>query len=140
MEDIEGRSLYDLLPREAEKSYKEDLEVIRTGKAKLGIVESLQSSTGEIGWFLTDKVPHRDAAGDVTGLTVFAMDITERLKAEDEREERSEELRTIIKSMAGRENRMADLKKTIKKLRTQLEDAGMKPVADDPLWEERCAG
>ena len=35
--------------------------------------------------------------------------------------------------MAGRENRMVELKETIKKLRAQLEGAGMAPVADDPL-------
>jgi hypothetical protein len=38
---------------------------------------------------------------------------------------------SIINSMAGRELRMAELKKVIKKLRSQLEEAGMKPVADD---------
>jgi hypothetical protein len=37
--------------------------------------------------------------------------------------------------MAGREMRMAELKKAIKKLRAQLEEAGLTPVADDPLKE-----
>ncbi len=137
VEDIEGRSLFDLFPKEAERYYKDDLEVIRTGKAKLGIVESLRSSSGEIGWFITDKIPHLDGLGKVTGLIVFAMDITERLKAEDKMEKRSEELRTMVNVMAGRENRMAELKETITKLRAQLEDEGMTPVADDPLIEGR---
>ncbi len=41
--------------------------------------------------------------------------------------------------MAGREVRMAELKDVIRKLRAQLEDAGLAPVVDDPLlagWEE----
>jgi len=37
--------------------------------------------------------------------------------------------------MSGREVRMAELKETIKKLRTQLEETGLTPVADDPLTE-----
>ena len=35
--------------------------------------------------------------------------------------------------MAGREVRMAELKKVIKKLRSQISSAGMHPIADDPL-------
>ncbi|MCD4749130.1 MAG: PAS domain-containing protein [Thermoanaerobaculales bacterium] len=134
---IEGRSLFDLFPKEAERYYEDDLEVIRTGKAKLGILEPLQSSTGETGWFITDKIPHCDAAGEVIGVTVFAIDITERKRVEDKMEKRSEELRTMVNVMAGRENRMAELKETIRKLRAQLEDEGMTPVADDPLIEGR---
>jgi two-component system cell cycle response regulator len=49
--------------------------------------------------------------------------------------ERTTELQKMVNLMAGREVRMADLKKTIKKLRAQLEEAGLTPVADDPLKE-----
>jgi GAF domain-containing protein len=52
-------------------------------------------------------------------------------------EERTERLKKIVGLMAGREVRMAELKGVIKKLRTQLEDAGMIPVADDPLLAEQ---
>ncbi|MBC8504224.1 MAG: GAF domain-containing protein [Anaerolineales bacterium] len=48
-------------------------------------------------------------------------------------EERTDKLKILVKSMAGREVRMAELKKVIKRLRKQLEDAGMTPVANDPL-------
>ena len=50
-------------------------------------------------------------------------------------QERTEKFRTVINSMAGREVRMVELKKVIKKLRAQLEEAGLTPVADDPLKE-----
>ncbi len=48
--------------------------------------------------------------------------------------ERTKKLQIVINSMSGREVRMAELKKVIKNLRSQLEGAGMKPVADDP-WK-----
>jgi len=72
------------------------------------------------------------------------QEITERKQAEEElakhREhleemvkKRTAELQSIVNSMAGREVRMAELKETIQKLRTQIESAGLMPVADDPL-------
>jgi hypothetical protein len=41
----------------------------------------------------------------------------------------------MVNLMAGREVRMAELKETIQKLRAQLEETGLTPVADDPLKE-----
>ncbi len=55
---------------------------------------------------------------------------------EERVEERTAELRQMINFMAGREVRMADLKKVIEKLRAQIKVAGMTPVADDPLLED----
>jgi len=47
--------------------------------------------------------------------------------------ERTAELRKMVNLMAGREVRMAELKGVIRQLRAQLEEAGLTPVADDPL-------
>ena len=47
-------------------------------------------------------------------------------------DDRTAELRKLVHAMAGREVRMGGLKKTIRALRTQLEEAGLTPVADDP--------
>jgi len=50
--------------------------------------------------------------------------------------ERTAELRKMVNLMAGREVRMAELKEVIRQLRAQLEEAGLTPVADDPLLGE----
>ena len=76
------------------------------------------------------------------------LDITARKQVEKEltkyREhleelvgERTAELRKIVNAMAGREVRMIELKDVIRKLRVQLEGAGLEPVADDPLSARR---
>ena len=49
--------------------------------------------------------------------------------------DRTAELQIIVNAMSGREVRMAELKGVIRKLRKQLEDAGLKPTANDPLLE-----
>ena len=64
---------------------------------------------------------------------VHTEDITERVRAQKEVEKRAAELRKMVNLMAGREVRMAELKKVIRELRAQLEAAGLTPAADDPL-------
>ena len=62
VEQVEGRSAYDLYPDEAAKYHHDDLEVIRLGEPKLGIVEILTTASGEKRWVRTDKIPYRDEA------------------------------------------------------------------------------
>jgi len=68
---------------------------------------------------------------------VHTEDITPRVRAQEEIEKRSAELRKIVNAMAGREVRMAELKGVIRQLRAQLQGAGLTPVADDPLLAGR---
>ena len=80
---IEGRSTYELYPEDAAKYHRDDLEVIHSGQAKLGIVEPLLTASGQKRWIRTDKVPYRDETGQVVGVIVFSVDITERMKSEE---------------------------------------------------------
>ena len=80
--EVEGRSTYDLYPEEAEQYHQDDLAVIASGQSKLGIVELYEISPGHKRWVQTDKVPYRDAQGNVIGVLVFAQDITEHRQAE----------------------------------------------------------
>jgi len=83
--DVAGKSCYDLYPLEqAEAFYQDDLEVINSGKPKLGIVEKHTAvGTGDIMWVETGKVPTRNTEGDVTGVMAFAIDITKSKQAEE---------------------------------------------------------
>lgn len=51
-------------------------------------------------------------------------------------QERTAELQQFVNLMAGREIRMTELKEVIRQLRAQLEEAGLEPVANDPLFSE----
>jgi len=88
--------------------------------------------------------PIKNDRGEITGVVLVFRDQTDERAAQkaleelnadlDERvRERTDKLSFLVNSMAGREVRMAELKKVIIRLRKQLQDAGMKPVANDPL-------
>lgn len=96
---IEGRLTAEVMPAEADKFYADDLEVVRTGVPKLGIVESFQTPDGKDLWLHTDKVPVHGADGRVTGVVVMSQDITVRRQAETALRRRQNELQALFDLM-----------------------------------------
>ena len=95
-EQLEGWSLFELYPNEeAEAFWRDDKQVIASGKAKVGIEEKMQSKQGQR-WVQTDKIPHRDAEGNIIGVIGFSVDITERKKAEEALTRINEELEARV--------------------------------------------
>lgn len=82
-EQLEGRTDKEIGLPHAERYYRDEDEVISTRQPKLGIVEPVETTRGTR-WLQTDKVPHRNEKGEITGVIGFAVDITERKQAEDE--------------------------------------------------------
>jgi PAS domain S-box-containing protein len=73
-----GKTVFDFYSTDIARSMtSDDLEVLKSGHPKLGIIEQYESATGTR-WVQTDKVPTFDKKGVVTGLVGFAQDITER--------------------------------------------------------------
>lgn len=98
--ELQGRDTRELYPDEASSYYEADLEVIRSGRATRGIVEPLLTASGEKIWVRTDKIPVRDATGTVVGLIVFAVDITDLKRAEQNRIELGQQLQQSQKMEA----------------------------------------
>lgn len=55
-------------PRLAEKYRKDDERVITTGKPLLGLIELFPNAEGKPEWFITDKLPLFNIAGEICGL------------------------------------------------------------------------
>jgi len=95
IDEIEGRSADEIFPLESEKYYKDDLEVIKTGNPKIGIIESV-TTKGTTKWVRTDKIPWYTTFGEIAGIIAFTRDITEQKIAEQNLKESEELLRTVI--------------------------------------------
>ncbi|MBI1827646.1 MAG: PAS domain-containing protein [Planctomycetes bacterium] len=92
VEEVEGRQTEEIYPLEAEKYLQDDLEVMTTGKPKLGIVKRYEVPGGNDLWVHADKVPYRDEDGTVIGVIVFAVDITEQITSRQELQRTRDEL------------------------------------------------
>ncbi len=140
-DDLLG-SLDSLFIPESLPVIREKLIAIAVGRRSFAAEAVHQTLTGRrIVALLSMALPRED---ETQHAIVSMMDITERKATEEELdrhrnhltelvEKRTVELRKMVNLMAGREVRMAELKEVTKKLRAQLEEAGMTPVADDPL-------
>lgn len=81
---IQGKTVFDLLPREsANRVHQQDEYILSTGNPILNLVE--QHPVGKAGprWFSTTKVPLRGAEGEILGIVGIDRDITERKEAEE---------------------------------------------------------
>jgi PAS domain S-box-containing protein len=69
LEKLAGRTDAEIFPPHMAAKYREDdLEVMRTGRPMLQIVELFPSRQGEPEWFITDKLPLFDDAGKIAGV------------------------------------------------------------------------
>ncbi len=84
VENTEGQDTYDLFPEMAKKYHDDDLAVINSGKAMLGIVEEYTPVDGERGWVRTDKVPFVDEENGERGVFVVSQDITDVIAAQED--------------------------------------------------------
>jgi diguanylate cyclase (GGDEF)-like protein/PAS domain S-box-containing protein len=81
-----GKTNLDFYPPAQAEAYRaDDLEVITTGRSKLGIEESLLLATGETAWVETNKVPLRNNVGEIIGVLGTYRDVTEIRRAQNER-------------------------------------------------------
>ncbi len=120
-EQLENKSAFDIYPKEqADAFWKDDKEVMLSGKPKVNIIESMNSPQGML-WVQTDKIPYRDAQGNIIGIIGFTINITERKKIEEILLEKNAELERFNKIAVGRELKMVELKNKIKELEEKLQ-------------------
>jgi PAS domain S-box-containing protein len=99
--EIEGKPTAEIFPQEAAQYFADDLEVIRSGTPKLGIIETVRDQAGKALTIQTDKVPVCDPAGKVVGLIAMAQDITARQLAEQALLESRRFLRSTLDALSS---------------------------------------
>jgi len=104
VKDIISKTTEELFPRkQAEKMRKDDQEVMISGKAKRNIIQLYTTPDGAR-WVITDKVPHKDKEGKITGIISLSKDITVQRKSEQELKQTYQKLQktmdTTIQTMS----------------------------------------
>jgi PAS domain S-box-containing protein len=97
VEKLVGKSLISLLPAECDKLTVDNIRVMESGKASNGIVEQLTLPNGESRWYRADKLPYWDKEGSLSGVIVFAQDITDRVASQQKRREMESHQREFYK-------------------------------------------
>ncbi len=82
--------------RQADRFRADDLEVIASGRARLGIEVPWTRRDGAAVWLETSKVPLLDENGKVDGVLGTYVDITERKKAEEAVRKNEERLSALL--------------------------------------------
>jgi PAS domain S-box-containing protein len=81
-EEIIGKPATEAIPSSGRRLHVDDLEVLRSGEPRLGIVDSFRGRDGRSEWIQIDKVPCYDENGTARGILVMSQDVTERKRVE----------------------------------------------------------
>ncbi|MGC9400217.1 MAG: PAS domain-containing protein [Anaerolineae bacterium] len=140
MEDLEA--LTDATPAERHllaRGFRAHLSVPLL--AQDGLIGALNLADDRPGTFAMDHVEIAREVADQLAIALQQRRLHEQVERhaselEERIRERTAEMQKMVNLMSGREIRMAELKNVIRRLRRQLQEAGLEPVADDPLLEE----
>jgi len=92
-----GKTDFDFYPSDLAVLFQaDDQQIIETGKPILNREEKTTRPDGTIGWQVSSKIPLKDSEGRIIGLVGIGHDITERKKAEEERERIISELQKAL--------------------------------------------
>ncbi len=100
-ENIIGKSDYDLpWKKEETEWFREcDRRVMESGVAELHMIEPLKTADGKEGWVDTNKIPLRDAQGNVVGILGTAEDISGTKLVEIQLKQQAEDLQNTLKEL-----------------------------------------
>jgi PAS domain S-box-containing protein len=80
---IVGKTDLEIFDNEyGKRSHASDLTVIQSGCPQINFEEEMTNEAGIKRWYMTTKIPLRNADGNITGLVGIAHDITDRKRME----------------------------------------------------------
>lgn len=98
-EDLIGKDDYEMIWHHQADLYRnDDLQVIESDCPKLNIEEPQTSPSGQMITLLTNKIPLKNASGEIYGVLGTYFDITERKESEEQLLKNKIYLQTILQS------------------------------------------
>jgi len=98
IEDIIGKTDYDIWSRELAQKYRDDdFQVLSSGKRKV-LEEKIALTDGTVGWLETTKTPFKDTNGELAGTVGIAADLTLRKQAELALAQSETKFRTLVEN------------------------------------------
>ncbi|MFW2371510.1 MAG: PAS domain-containing sensor histidine kinase [Gammaproteobacteria bacterium] len=95
-ESMAGKPTELFFPEHADRYYQDDLEVIRSGQPKLGVIEKSPIPGKPDRWLESNKIPIRVNQGQVSEILIVATDVTERKQTEDDLQQQRALLEAIF--------------------------------------------
>ena len=101
VEELIGKTDFDYFTKEhAELAFRDEQEIIKTGKPIEVKVEKETHPDGRITWVSSTKIPRYDEEGNVIGTLGISRDITDQVLAEKRFEENANKLKTIVNAVS----------------------------------------
>ena len=144
--EFKGKTTRELFPEDADGYIKSDNEVRETKEPQIGTTREITTPEG-LRWVRLDKVPIKDAEGNVTGIIGLELDVTESKRAEEGR-------KRLVKELEAKNAELERFTYTVSHdlgapllsiqgfaniLREDLEHADKKNVETDLTWIEKSA-
>jgi PAS domain S-box-containing protein len=100
LEDLHGKSDFDVHPRQLAEKYREDdAWVLKENTSLRNMTEQHMDASGQPGWSLTEKLPFYDENGIISGTIGFALDITDFKRLEMERQRQAALIISLLDSI-----------------------------------------
>lgn len=98
LESFKPFSLYEVfgVNNETKRFHEEDLEIIKSKKEQLNIIEQIVKPDGSIRWVRSDKRPYFDKGGKSIGVVIYSTDISLQVEAEQQLRESEKKFRLMF--------------------------------------------
>jgi phosphoserine phosphatase RsbU/P len=110
--DLLGKNDFDFWSQQtAEETFRDEQEIIRTGKPMIGKIEKLTHPDGRVSWDYTTKLPLKDSQGRIIGVCGINKDFTAIKEMEDALAEERNRLRITTAELEAKNAQLeADLR------------------------------
>ena len=135
-DEIIGKNISEIVPEDKKEELTNVLEQIAAGK-KVNIIDTTRiKKDGKVINVSLSISPILDEQNKIIGVSSIARDISDRLRAKSEIEEKLHDQERLNRLMVGRELKMIELKKEIIELKSRHNHNGRSTTVEDSRFHE----